>query len=148
MNNAMKNHAFYATSLVLLILSAYQSHDIATCSSNAYFSKQAFLIWFDKRTVILWGWGGIIFGQLGWYSNIFYILCPYYIKHKNMPRFIFLIHIALLLNFMMPIPLAHNEAGASPLCLRSYGAGAALWLLSQAFMLAIERKVLQPTKPN
>jgi hypothetical protein len=105
------------------------------------------ITWFDNVTVVWWGWGGLFFGQYGWYANIPFAigLISLILGRRFYSYIIPSIQIILFLWAIMPIPLAHNEGYSERVC--AHGSGFWLWIGAQALVamgtiavIAIARK--------
>lgn len=110
-----------------LFLTALQYSSIGTCVSGT-----PPVTWFENQTVVLFGWGGLIFGQLGWYANLAFGWSLLHLLAGRLPSFkhITLLHAVLVFWALLPIPLAHNEGYKEPVC--ALGAGFWLWVAAQA----------------
>jgi hypothetical protein len=107
-------------------------HAIGTCpgSKSSFDVHPAYVHWFDGSTIVLFGWLGGIFAQFGWYANLTAVALLFgaIVRRRRFPIAVLVAHTILVAFAVAPIPLAHSEAGAEPVCLGGYGAGFAFWL--------------------
>ena len=124
-----------AFATVFLISAFFQNHSIGTCITSGYFAPPRIISWFDQSTIIFWGWGGLIFGQLGWFANITAMSLASGALHNLPPKqSILVLHSVFVINSALPIPLAHNEGYKEMMCLASYGTGYYCWAIAMALI--------------
>lgn len=108
------------------------AHALGTClRGSAWFELHpAGVTWFDTTTVAGFGWLGPLVGQGGWYANLtgFWLAIAVMRPPRWSVRPLLAGHAMFALWACLPVPLAHNEAFAEPMCLAGYGPGFALWL--------------------
>lgn len=86
------------------------------------------MTWFSPWTVLLFGWGGIFFGQPAWFANV--CLAVEYLllwRDRRIPLFLPLLNAGLVLCVLLPTELAHNEGFTEYSCLKGMGTGALIW---------------------
>ena len=94
-----------------------------------------YINWFDNFTVLALGWGGLIFGQLGWFANPMLVANAIALwRGRQVTRGIWIVQIVLAGWSLIPTELGHNEAFTEPVC--AYGPGFWLWMASQAIVIA------------
>ena len=123
--------ALTAFAIICMFISIFQKDAIGTCISSAYFAEPRYVNWFDQSTVIFLGWGGFMFGQFGWFANITAVLILFNVFSAGHGlRIALMVHLALILNAILPVPLAHNEGYKERMCLGGYGPGFYFWVFA------------------
>jgi hypothetical protein len=127
---------FTAAASVLWLSSLFPEHALGTCLQGPVSAGTGWINWFDRTTLVLFGWGGLLFGQVGWFANLtFLVLAVKILADRSVARQLIFFHGCLAGWALLPIPLAHNEGYSEPMCLGSYDLGFWLWLAAQAWML-------------
>ena len=90
--------------------------------------------WFDNSTVAVFGWGGVLYGEFGWFANIFLGRACYGLLRGRDPGIpAGLCGLLLGCSVLAPVKLPHDEASTERLC--AFGSGFWLWLCSLAILV-------------
>jgi hypothetical protein len=121
-----------------LLFAAFFFRSIGTCPPGltAEYYPDA-VHWFENSNVILFGWGGFIFFQFGWFANIFFILALVcFVQERPVKSWMIVAHCLLLASSFAFVPLGHNEANTEPTCWRGLGTGFWLWATANALVIS------------